>query len=64
MLLWEIIIIITIGIAAVAATIFLIIRDIKGKGTCSSGACSACNIYGQCKSKEQSESNKMPAEKS
>jgi hypothetical protein len=63
MILWEIIIIIAIGIAAGAATIFLIIRDIKGKGTCSSGACSACNTSGQCKSSKQSESKKTPAEK-
>ena len=63
MLLWEIIIIVIIGIAAAAATIFFIIRDIKGKGACSSGACSACNTYGQCKSNKQAGSNKMPAEK-
>ena len=63
MLLWEIIIIIAIGIAAAAATIFLIIRDIKGKGTCSSGTCSACNPSGQCKSSKKSESNKTPVGK-
>ncbi|MBM3699681.1 MAG: hypothetical protein FJW68_02025 [Actinobacteria bacterium] len=63
MLLWEIIIIIVIGIAAVALTIFLIIRDIRGKGACSTGACSACGTYGLCNSDNQTESKKLPAQK-
>lgn len=57
----EMIVIIIIGIAAVAAAIIMIVRDVKGKGICSSGACSSCNLYGQCRSKNQAESHKAIA---
>jgi len=61
MFIWEMIIIIAIGIAAAAGLAIMIVREIKGKGTCSSGACSACGLYSQCKSTGQAKSVKVIA---
>jgi hypothetical protein len=61
MFIWEMIIIIAIGIAAAAGFAIIIVREIRGKGICSSGACSACNLSGQCKSMSQAKSVKAIA---
>jgi hypothetical protein len=48
----EIALIVIIGIAAAGGAIALMIRDLRGNGTCSSGACSSCSLAGRCMDKD------------
>jgi hypothetical protein len=55
----EIVLIVIVGIAAAGGAIVLIIRDLRGKGTCSSGACSSCSLAGKCMDKNGYSSYKI-----
>ncbi len=55
----EIVLIAIIGIAAAGGALVLIIRDLRGKGACSSGACSSCSLAGRCMDRDSCSSYKI-----
>lgn len=63
MQIYELIIIILLGIAALAAIIIIIVRNVKGKGTCSTGECSSCTVTNGCMDNDKDDRCKINARK-
>jgi len=59
MQIYELIIIIILGLVSLAAIIILTVRNARGKGTCSNGACPSCSLIDGCMEKEKSDSRKI-----